>query len=124
MLRLHHVPVVLILLGGVLLLGAAIQPRLSNPRNYWTQTEADAHAHSGSEYHALAHKLGHAHTEAEKKGLVEQLEKAKTHYHESDAALQSARDRHAWPSRLMRWSGFICVGLGIVGYYISRARGG
>jgi len=121
---LHNLPIVAIALGGVLLLAAAVRLWTSDPRGYWTESDAEARAESGNEFHALAHEWGHASTEDDKRRLHQKLIEAQTRYQQSDAALQEARDRYHRPIRLMQWSGVACLVLGIVGYYALRGHGG
>ncbi|MBN1589592.1 MAG: hypothetical protein JW888_08765 [Pirellulales bacterium] len=118
--KLAYLPVALIVVGCLLLVGAAAWRHVKNPRYYWGEDEANALTTAGLEYHAAAHQMAHAHTQAEE----QKFEEARARFHKKDAAFQEATERYERPIRLLRYSGIACLVVGALGYYVLRAVAG
>ncbi|NLE36455.1 MAG: hypothetical protein GX621_00355 [Pirellulaceae bacterium] len=112
--------VVLIVCGGALLLAAVLWARFKNPRDYWNETQARTMAHAGSVHHAAACDLSETEDEQRKATLLAAFEQSREKYQQEQAAFAQARERFERPLRLMRWSGTICLVLGILVYWLTR----
>ena len=120
----NHITVGFIVFGGILLLGATMWSHWIDPRNYWTEEDAQARAEWGEKGHMLAHHAEHVHTDQQKKSIQAEREEIQTHLDQAEQNFQNAKNRYEWPSRLMRYSGMACLVLGILGYYVTRSADG
>jgi hypothetical protein len=119
--KLAHVPTLIILLGGGLMLAAYGWLQLKDSRDYWPEEDAKALTKAGLEYHGAAHRMTHAHTEADKQEIRGEYEEARSRYTESKAAFLEAEERYARPFRIMWWSGMTCLVVGVLGYVVIRS---
>lgn len=120
----QYLPIVVISLGFVLLIAAALWPRFCDPRSYWTEEEAATLTESGSEYHALAHQHAHAETKAEKQDIDKEFQQVKTRFDQNTAALERARDRYRRPILIMHWTGVVFLIFGSLAYFLLRSAEG
>jgi hypothetical protein len=122
--NLAHLPILIMVVGGLLLLGALVWPCSKNPQDYWTEADAQERTEAGLQYHAMTHRHAHAQTEQQEQVAEEKLEAARARYKETDHTFQDAQDRYRRPAALMRWSGIACLVVGMLGYYLLRAASG
>ena len=110
--RAEIVTLVLILLG-ILLVGASYYVREPASRSAWTDEQAIAYSQAQARVHQLAHQYGHA--EHTGKGVDEaaaELAEAEAAKEVQDTALAKARTTGRWMQRITYWIG---VGLVVVG---------
>ena len=110
--------------GGALLLGATVWPWFHDERDYWTQDNAKARMEASGQYHGLGCRMADAGSGEAEKLLKTDFDEAKARFKQSSASFEAAKDRYERPIRLLRWSGIVCLGLGILGYVILRGAGG
>jgi hypothetical protein len=115
-------PVVAMALGLAFLAASLVWSHFVDPKAYWTDDQAERRAESGVLVKVLPHRLAHAATEAERKRIQSEINKATSEYGQTDADLQLARDRLQRPITLLRWSGTLCLLAGVVAYYVLRGH--
>ena len=108
---------------GLVLLGASLLwSHLADPKAYWTERQAERRTESGVRLKVLPHQLADAATDAERKRIESEIAKATSEYGQADADLQVARDQLQRPITLLRWSGTLCLLVGVVAHYVLRGR--
>jgi hypothetical protein len=111
-----------IALGIVLLAASVLWSYLVDPREYWTEKQAEHRAESGVLVKTLPHKMEKAATDAERRSIEIEMRRAAEQFNQTDVDLENARARIQRPISLLRWSGTVCLLVGVVAYYALRGR--
>jgi hypothetical protein len=111
-------PIVILL--GLVLLGAAFYADSSGGRSYWTEQDQQAFTEASLEYHKLAHAPP---GKARRKGIAESdFETARQRYEVEKRRLDAARGSKGRNGSLLFWAGVVAVGAGVGGALWQRGQ--
>lgn len=114
----------IIVLGLALLAASAAWSWLVDPRFFWSERQAAARAEAGLQIEAVAHQLEQAATDEQRRRAERTVEEAEAKYRHIDAEFDRAQGRARQPVVVLRWSGTLCLALGVVLYYVLAQRDG
>ena len=112
------------LLGFVLLASSFAWLHFADPREHWSQEQADKRSESGIELHGREHAIMEAKTDTERQAALEARRKTIQRYEQYAAGPQEALERHRRPAVWLRWSGTACLLVGGLGFLATRKQRG
>ena len=111
---------VAIALGLLLIGGSVIYPRMADPRAHWSEGQAETLTDLARQLKEIMHERENATSAAECARIDLEAEAAMKAYRQAEAELNAARTRSERPAVVLRWSGTLCLGLGLFVYYAAR----
>jgi hypothetical protein len=123
MAKLSYLPPAALGLGILLLAASFVWPYWFDPKSHWSESQAGNRTEAGIQVKVLSHRLNEARTGAERQRIEARLDEAQKQFDQSGAELEHARDRYQLPITLLRWSGTLCLLLGVIGHFLLRGAG-
>ncbi len=128
--KIIHLPLTVIAIGVLLVVASQVWPSLVGG-SVWSEEQARTLSRASAEVHRLqdhghghgeaghAHGDGHDHGQGHQEG-PKTLEEAKRLYEIEEAKLRKARSFRSTPAVFFKWSGILCLIVGVVGFYVLR----